>query len=364
MNAEPTDTPLAVRLVSESVVERILKKAARPGAELRSYDLLPMKTKIALTSRVYKLVLDYDRDGECRRQSFILKTQSNDGKDVFNYLNFYEREIYAYNEVLPLQRMLPYPVCYYSDYDKETGDFVIVLEDLSDFAVGDQFKGCSADAAASVLEKLAGFHRHGFVSIEDYRPSLKGWSAEQLSFSRKEFGRYWRNAWQLFEGAMPRSFAGKFDAMNRSYIDVWLEIERGPQSLLHFDLRLDNLVFDARNELAAVIDWQLARTGNAAYDVSLFLVGNAEPGLNDADCDRLLRHYYTAAGLQRTSYRYEHFFADFRKSLLCHFYRELNYLGSDDYDLELRIRYADQIFTRYAAALERLDAVEFLETSV
>ena len=59
-------------------------------------------------------------------------------------------------------------------------------------------------------------------------------------------------------------------------------------TLLHCDLRLDNVAF--RNGKPIVFDWQLVRSGPAAYDVAYFLSG-ASPELTTEEEDALLRHY-------------------------------------------------------------------------
>ena len=44
-----------------------------------------------------------------------------------------------------------------------------------------------------------------------------------------------------------------------------------PPTVIHCDLRFDNVMFDTRNQPIAFIDWQLAAIGPAAFDVAYFL---------------------------------------------------------------------------------------------
>ena len=84
----------------------------------------------------------------------------------------------------------------------------------------------------------------------------------------------------------------------------------GPTTLLHYDLRLDNLMFDADSVI--FIDWQLTRRGHPAYDVAYFLSSAVtdgdsavpllqdyhralvEHGVTDYSLDQLLDDYKTA----------------------------------------------------------------------
>ena len=49
-----------------------------------------------------------------------------------------------------------------------------------------------------------------------------------------------------------------------------------PHTIIHGDYRLDNLFFgtDESDYELAVIDWQIASRGGAAYDVAYFIILN------------------------------------------------------------------------------------------
>ena len=89
---------------------------------------------------------------------------------------------------------------------------------------------------------------------------------------------------------------------------------RAPVTLLHCDLRLDNVAF--RGDTPVVFDWQLVRRGAAAYDVAYFLSG-ASPDLSPQDETDLLREYHTALGeLGVRDYAFEAFERDYQLGLL------------------------------------------------
>ena len=77
-------------------------------------------------------------------------------------------------------------------------------------------------------------------------------------------------------------------------------IERGrrvheeiPQCLIHGDLRLDNIFFDG-DDVRALIDWQLSRTGAAVIDVAYFIGGSLGAETPEAEVETLLRRYHDA----------------------------------------------------------------------
>jgi aminoglycoside phosphotransferase (APT) family kinase protein len=77
-----------------------------------------------------------------------------------------------------------------------------------------------------------------------------------------------------------------------------------PRSLLWGDARLENLIFDDRREVVAVLDWELATVGPSEMDLGWYLGlervlreltgGATVPGFRDDD--RLVADYATALG--------------------------------------------------------------------
>ncbi len=54
--------------------------------------------------------------------------------------------------------------------------------------------------------------------------------------------------------------------------------EQGPATIVHGDYRLDNMILDDSDEVAAVVDWELCTLGDPLADVGLLLVYWAEEG--------------------------------------------------------------------------------------
>lgn len=52
------------------------------------------------------------------------------------------------------------PRCYYSVLDTENGDYILILEDVSDNTIGDQVKGLTPEQACAAIQAIAPFHAH------------------------------------------------------------------------------------------------------------------------------------------------------------------------------------------------------------
>jgi aminoglycoside phosphotransferase (APT) family kinase protein len=93
-------------------------------------------------------------------------------------------------------------------------------------------------------------------------------------------------------------------------------LERSPRTLLHGDLRLDNLFFPEDGMIAAV-DWSNATRGPGPYDVAYLLCTAVTPEERRAHEDRLLHHYHAAlldGGVE--GYDFAQCFDDYRLSFV------------------------------------------------
>ena len=105
------------------------------------------------------------------------------------------------------------------------------------------------------------------------------------------------------------------------YLD-WLEVHGvtlmksfardAPQTLVHCDLRLDNVCFGT--EGCAYLDWQLTRAGPAAYDIAYFLGGALAPETTASQERELVREYHRK--LDVTDYSFESFWRDYQRGLM------------------------------------------------
>ncbi|MBU8860485.1 MULTISPECIES: phosphotransferase [unclassified Micromonospora] len=185
----------------------------------------------------------------------------------------YRREVAFYRELagaLPL----PVPRCYAAGYDESSGDFVLLLGDAAPARPGDQLTGCTVDEVATVLTGLAAAQ-----AVHWDRPA-PGW----LPVRGADGGRRLGAAYRLTAGAFAERFGdllspaalGVVEAL-RTRIRGWVRADRPPLTLLHGDLRVDNLLFtDGPEPAVTVVDWQTVQLGPGPSDAA-YLVGGSLP---------------------------------------------------------------------------------------
>lgn len=157
------------------------------------------------------------------------------------------------------------------------------------------------DLARRLIETLANLHMVDVegVGLSDFgKPA--GFAARQL--------RLWSRELVRLRGESEQDVSRLLQSLVERIGDQ-LQPE-GAVSLVHGDYRLDNTLVDRRDEIAAVIDWEMSTLGDARADLALLLVYRemadlAKPGLlPDAmeapgflTADEMVALYWQARGL-------------------------------------------------------------------
>jgi hypothetical protein len=285
LDSPATDTPA-------SVVAKLPKKANRAMGELMGvYEreiLFFQEFAAEVPARVPQIHFSYfDRDAGSEKQAQILATVNRLPLFLTGLVSVLGQRIAA----------------------SKKRRYLIIMEDLKDFQVGDQLAGATVDFCRQALTAIAPTHRSYWES-----PKLRNqfWLLPLNIDARMRHG--------LFRKALPM-FRQTAATELLPYID-WLEINGhslmqqfiadAPETLLHCDLRLDNVCFS--NDGCAFIDWQLVRRGPAAYDVAYFLASALSTEVDQATEHALLVDYHRALAVP--GYDYAAFARDYQRALL------------------------------------------------
>lgn len=200
--------------------------------------------------------------------------------------------------------------------------YVLLLEDLAGFRVGDQLRAETASDCALVLGQIARLHARFWQQSREL--ARHRWLADPSTTPRIRHRMYLESRESLMRRhgeALGREGLRWVEFLDRHGIAIARQIRRdGPQTLVHGDLRLDNVFFgDARSDSPLVVaDWQLVGRGVGAHDVAYLLSGALDVGTAPDVETELLRHYHAslcAAGV--SGYSFEALVRDYRRGLLC-----------------------------------------------
>lgn len=327
--------PLPIPETPAELTPEWLTQALRRGGMLQDRQVVGVETEVlgegvGFLGDLLKLSLTYDGFAtpggpENPPPSLVAKLPKLENRAMGEMLGAYERENCFYMEMaasLPLRT----PRLYYGDFDRDRASekqleilrafdrmprfllgavtalgrriaaakkrrYVLLLEDLSDAEPGDQVAGVSVRRCEHALRAIARAH-------------AACWEADLVD-------AFWllphdidaRMRHSLFVGSRS-AFAGVFGselearlepylrALPGEGLDAVLRLNQAPTTLLHCDLRLDNLFF--RDDDVIVIDWQLVRRGPAVYDVAYFLSSALDEAAGRQVVEGLLEAYLDA----------------------------------------------------------------------
>jgi hypothetical protein len=211
-------------------------------------------------------------------------------------LRNYEREVRFYQSVAATVD-IRVPRCFFAEWHPDSGDFVLVLEDMAPAEVGDQLVGCDVATAHAAVAELATLHGPRWND-----PELA--DVEWLSRTTPDTLMQLQMIWTMTLPGFRDTYSTYLDADGRDLVErfgtrlgEWVANRDAPLAVTHGDYRLDNLLFgDGRGApRVTVVDWQSPGHGTPFADLAYFCGAGLVP--DDRRCyERALLDTY-AAGL-------------------------------------------------------------------
>lgn len=266
----------------------------------------------------------------------------------------YRREVLFYRDIAP-RVGLRVPKPYVAQFDPDTHDFALVLEDVAPAIGGDQVVGLPLEHARLALDALADLHARWWD-----HPELKPLESAIQPFGEGPWvgsGARLAAAWPQFrpflvERATP-ILVQVAERLPAAIEPLMIDMAAAPRTLCHGDFRADNLMFALGDQgpVLVTLDWQVSLQARGVLDVSQLLSISVTSELRRAHEASLLNAYFdrlVAAGVQ--NYDYEAFFQDYRRGLLIGLFYVILSGGAND----LTQPRAAALFD---SAVRRLDAV-------
>lgn len=287
--------------------------------------------------------LQLTSDDPAAPRTVIAKLPKKANRSTGEMLGVYEREILFFQDLAPKVPART-PRVYYSYFDRDAGSekqkqilkafdglpgfltplvtllgakiaagkkrkYLLIMEDLGDLEVGDQWVGATVDQCATVLAQIAGTHRQFWNAPE---LAERFWLLP-MDIDARMRHRMFKKSLSGFRDIAKDEMKPYLDWVERHGADLMAAFTRdAPHTLVHCDLRLDNVCFEPDG--CAYLDWQLTRVGPAAYDIAYFLGGALSPDVTSSEEQQLLHHYHRA--LDVPDYSFASFLRDYQRALM------------------------------------------------
>jgi thiamine kinase-like enzyme len=242
-------------------------------ASVSSYTSTPIGDAMGLMGEITRFDLSWDLPGQ-EPSSVILKVPSviEGNRALGMALGAYEGEHRVYSEIVA-DLGIRTPRCWFSAGDATTGEYALLIEDLTGHDRIDQMDGVGLPEAETCVDALADLHTRWWDSDD----------LAALTWLPDGFGETLLTYRDLVAASLPayeQAHAGllspddvavchRFVNEYEKLIDLSLDT---PLTLLHRDYRIDNILFEAGSPV--VLDWGNVGRGGGLFDLAYFLSGS------------------------------------------------------------------------------------------
>jgi hypothetical protein len=309
-------------------------------------------------SQTIRVHLEYDRASGPGPASVIVKIEPRTGAyaDAAQDIKAFEREIGFYRDVAPsLPIRLPRVWC----ADVLADGNVLVMEDLSALEALDQVRGLRHEQTLAAVRAIAVVHARYWDQASLAELS---WLPDHDHFIGDGYAEHWPDFARAYEVNIGRAAVALGERVARR--KDWLEarIMERSATLIHSDLRGDNLLYDPVTREVVVIDWQLSTRSLGAIDPARLLGGSEPPAERRGHQHEIVAAWHDAlvrAGVR--GYDADDAIEDFRLAVLYCLFIPVKVFAMIGADPEGRAgRLCDAQAMRFFAAALELDAGRLL----
>ena len=208
----------------------------------------------------------------------------------------HQRELRFYDELAPTTPVRV-PHVYGSWYDTDSAEFLIVQEAVEVDPTVDQIVGIDVARASLVLSEVARLHAtwwdHPRLGSLDWLPRLDSDARRQNLATIARTG--WDPLCELLGDALTPAEQALGQELPERVDDTLVRLARLTPTLVHSDLRADNLLFSPDGTTVTLVDWQGAGVGPAGWDLAYLLSQSLDVETRRAHERLLLERYVLEA---------------------------------------------------------------------
>jgi len=287
----------------------------------------PMGAGEGMASLLWRVALSYEHPSDAP-SSVIVKAATDDPHRLFimQSAKFYAREVRFYDE-LAADAPIRVPRCLYAAIDPETSLFVLVLEDVGQLRHVDQLAGCGFDDAVQALRTLAKFQARWWDrDLTDigttFLPMDDGFNQFVVPMLHDQ-------NWPAARDACPDAWPDHVSTFLDGYVAKVPQILAGlmgPNTLIHNDYRVDNLLWDG--DEIVVLDFQMSSIASGLLDFAYFVGQSIPKEIRKERFDDLLDTYLSELAANGIVLDRDAAIDKYRRALVFGFMWPLGLMGS------------------------------------
>ncbi|KUI12524.1 aminoglycoside phosphotransferase [Mycobacterium lehmannii] len=332
-----------------------LTEALRTDAGLHGATVDDVRAEqIAMDSGFSSLLYRLHLTGAAVPSTLIAKLPAvSEARGAMELLGGYRREVSFYRDVAGRAPM-DTPRVYTARMADDGVDFVLLLEDLSEWDNADHLAGLTMDRARTCIGELAGLHAwSGEPAVLEQFPSIDTPIARDLLLPA--FGP----GWQIYRAQTAvrvppgvAAFAERFAERAVAALPVLAERDM----VLHGDIRADNLFFSG--DRMKVVDFQFTARGAGAADIAYLVTQGLPTDVREGHDEALLREYLDHVAAHGSAYDFEEAWRHYRFAAVYLMVLPVITLNGWDALPERSRRLCLTLTDRAVAAIDAIDALE------
>lgn len=352
-------------LTREWLTQRLAVAGRIGDAAVAAFSTAPVGEGIGMLGILARVQLSYDRPAPEAPRSLIAKfaTRHAGNRAVAMHFRLYEREINFYRHVAPGLGPIS-PRCFASGFDPDSGAGVLLLEDLGSYRMGDQAAGCTATEAEAIIDAIALLHARYWGRRDD--PAL-AWAPSidddvQIQGIASGCAAGWGPCMAQFGRNTAPEILAQRDRFIAAVPDLHGMMARPTQTLIHGDLRLDNLMFGRKpgQRPVVLLDWT-AGFSSALHDLAYLMSQNLVIEERRAHEVQLVEGYHRRLlELGVKGYSVEQCWTDYRIAVLYVFAYAVVIAGTLDPANARGGRFMERLVARASAAVMDHDLLTLL----
>lgn len=319
-----------------------------------------MGAGIGFMGEVGRVKLSYEGGSGPATVICKIPTQDANVRGLLAAARVFEREARFYQDVAPALDVVPRAHAVVADFAAD--DYVLVLQDLGHLRVGDQTVGVDADDAHAAMRAAARLHaRYWQNSDLDRIAWMPMANSDGMKIGREVYNVSLPGFLQVFAHAVEPDMVPVMERFGDNVHQLLDRIAAMPNTVVHFDYRLDNLFFDDRAGDVWMIDFQTSSKGGGAYDIGYFMSQSVPVDVRRTHEDALLHTYHDElVRLGVKNYSFDQFFADYRVGVLYGWIIPVYAVGTLDSSSERAMALWTEVIKRAQAAMRDHAVAEFM----
>jgi hypothetical protein len=322
----------------------------------------PVGEGIGMLGVIARAELTYDRETEAPA-SVVAKfaTPIEGNRAIAMAFRMYEREIHFYRRIAPTVGVAA-PMSYAGEVDPDSGDCVLLMEDLSGYDTGDQVVGCTAEQAMVIIDAVVPLHAEFFNNIDSRLEGVPRMDGEtQIAGISGACAVGWDPCMQMFGDGVAQEIKDVKEQFVAAVPELHRMLCRGDVSAIHGDLRLDNLMFGQPGQRPVVLlDWSLA-ISTPLQDVAYLISQNVQLEERRAHEQELIEHYHSRlVELGAEDYSLVQCWHDYEKAVLYLFSYAVVIAGTLDPSNDRGAAFMKELVSRSSATVMDHDLLRLL----